>query len=173
VAPFGEVSRCAVGVFFVASAVLKVVAPASVHESLDAFHLTSVWRTPLVVALPAVEITIGGLLVFTGGKVGLIIGGGSVALFSVFLGLLTLRAPGVRCGCLGDLGSGDHALGLVRNLILALLVILAWSSTSAAPGPLAVIGGVEIAFAVAVLSEGIYVLKGLRVASFESRSASE
>jgi hypothetical protein len=156
------VAASTVGAFLVASAALKLVRPAGAAEALQAARLPRGLAAPAARAVAVLELAVASALLAVPGGAALGAAAALLVVFSGFLAYLAVRRPGTPCGCLGDLGSSDHRIGLGRNA--ALLALVAVAALGGAPGPdaLAVAVGVQLALVVAVATEGIVLARGLR-----------
>ncbi|MDQ3822741.1 MAG: hypothetical protein M3321_05820 [Actinomycetota bacterium] len=157
-----ESCRAAVGLFFIGTGILKLVRPRVLDGALAALRVPSAVRLPASVALALGELLLGVVMIAVAGPVVLLAAGIALAGFSGMLGFLAKRAPQVSCGCLGELGTGAHSLGLVRNALLATLLVAAATAPSNALGvaPLAI--GLQLALLVTVATEGLYVIRLVR-----------
>lgn len=162
-----SIGRATVGVVFLMAAVLKLRRPMSVAPALAAIGLPRVARAPAALGIAGIECLLGGLLIFTGDRASVIVAAGAVALFTALLAYLEARAPGARCGCLGEFGSGDHLMGIARNGLLLGLLVLALVSP-ARPDGLAVITAVQVALGIAIVPEGIQLVRRLRLQRLEN-----
>jgi MFS superfamily sulfate permease-like transporter len=150
-------ARGAVGIFFIASGSLKLLRPRSASTAVEVLGLGRRAATAAVVVLALLEVLLGTVLVVSRARVVLVSAVVLLALFSAFLLFLRRAAPSVRCGCLGDLGSGNHALGLVRNALLVGLLALGFAASGDLDLPSLAIAG-QLALLVAVVTEGGAVL---------------
>jgi hypothetical protein len=161
------VAASTVGVFLLASAALKLWKPASVAQALEAARLPSGLTAPAAIGVAALELAVASALFTVAGTAALGAAAVVLLLFSGFLAYLATRRPGTPCGCLGDLGSTDHGIGLARNA--ALLALLAVAAMGGAPRPdaLAVAVGAQLALLIAVATEGVALARGLHELSTE------
>jgi hypothetical protein len=157
---FGAVgvgARGAVGIFFIVSGSLKLLRPASTSAAVEVLGLGGRAASAGVVILALLELLLGAALVISRAWAILVLAVVLLALFSAFLVFLRRAAPSVRCGCLGELGSGDHTLGLVRNALLVVLLALAYAASGDLDLPSLAIAA-QLALFVAVVTEGGAVL---------------
>jgi hypothetical protein len=156
------VAVSAVAIFLLASAALKLAEPMRVGQALQAAGVPSVLTGSAAIAVAVVELAVATTLLALSGGARLAAAAVVLLLFSGFLAYLATSRPGTPCGCLGDLGSTDHRTGLGRNV--ALLALLAVGAVGGAPRPdaLAVAVGVQLAVAIAIVTEGTALARALR-----------
>lgn len=155
------VARSAVAIFFLVAGVAKLVRPSPTSRALGVLRLPRRYRFVAAVALALGEITVGAILVGLGGRAALIPPAIMLVIFTTFLGHLAYRRERTACGCLGDLGSASNSLGLIRNICLLGLLGVA-AGTSAEVTPAAMLVGLQVTLLLIVLTEGLYVILGLR-----------
>ena len=165
-----SIARAAVALLFLFAASAKLARPASTSAALGVLRIPGEHRTAVTRLLAVVEIAIAGALVAVGSRAVLLAPTVLLVAFSLFLGQLAYRRSPVACGCLGDLGSHSHRLGLSRNAcLLGLLAVAAVGD----PGGItwwSVLGGALVAALLIVLTEGIYVVHGFRALEVASRA---
>jgi hypothetical protein len=161
-AEVAAIARAAVGAFFVVSASLKLIDPGAAAEALEAVQIRPSLRHSLSRALAFGELALGAALLATRGPEAILAAAAALVVFTLFLVILGIRAPSVSCGCLGGVGPGDYRLGIARNLVLGGGLVVALLHASAPLSAMAAMSGLQVAVLVALSTEGLAVLKGLR-----------
>lgn len=160
------IARSAVAIFFLVAGAAKLAQPTSTSAALGVLRVPPGYRPAVTILLAAGELAVGTAVLLTGGRAILMLPAIMLAAFTGFLAHLASRKEKTACGCLGDLGSANSSLGLIRNLcLLGLLGLAASASTTVTPG--AVLGGLQLVLLLVALTEGVHVigrLRGLRMA---------
>lgn len=157
-----SIARAAVALLFLFAASAKLARPTSTSAALGVLRVPGAYRAAVTRLLAVVEVAIAGALFVVDSRAVLLAPTVLLVGFSLFLGHLAYRRSPVACGCLGDLGSRSHGLGLSRNLCLLGLVAVAASGDPSGTTLWSVLGGAQAAALLTVLTEGIYVIHGLR-----------
>jgi hypothetical protein len=162
------IARSAVGIFFLVAGTAKLARPKSMSAALGVLRVPDSYRPAVTVLLALGELIMGVALLLVGGRAILILPAITLVTFTLFLTYLASRREATACGCLGDLGSANNLLGLIRNVcLLGLLVIATSASADATPG--AMLGGLQIVLLLIALTEGLHVIGGLRTLRTASR----
>jgi hypothetical protein len=164
-----SIARAAVALLFLVAASAKLARPESMSAALGVLRVPPGYRTAVTRILALVEAAIAAALFAVDGRAVLLAPTLMLLAFSVFLGQLAYRRSPVACGCLGDLGSHSHRLGLFRNLCLLGLLAVAASGGPGETTLWSVLGGLLVAALLTVLTEGIYVVHGLHALEVASR----
>jgi len=126
-----QLAAAALGLAFLAAALVKVLAPSAWRGALRLHELPGAAHLAVAVAVPGAELAVAGLAAAGRGKAAAGLALLLLALFS--LALLRTRARGtsrVPCGCFGRASSLDARAMLARNALLATLA----GATLLAPG---------------------------------------
>jgi hypothetical protein len=156
-----SIARAAVALLFLLAASAKLVRPASTSAALGVLRIPNRYRTTVTRVLALVEVAVAASLLLVESRTVLLAPAAMLLGFSVFLGHLASRGAAVACGCLGDLGSSSHWLGLSRNLCLLALLAVAAGGDPGGTTPWSVLGGAQVAVLLIVVTEGIYVVRRL------------
>lgn len=162
-AEVSSIARAAVALLFLAAAAAKLVRPAATSAALGVLRIPDRYRVTVTRLLALVEVAVAASLLLVDSPAALVAPAVMLLVFSVFLGHLAHRGSSVACGCLGDLGSESHWLGLSRNLCLLALLALAAGGETARTTAWSVLGGAQVAVLLIVGTEGIYVIRRLHV----------
>lgn len=146
--------------FFCASGVAKLLRPTRAAQASGHLGVAFPLQVPSVALLSLVELGVAAMLLRSGAFPVL-----SAAILlcglTIWLLMLRSRAPHASCGCLGELGTGNQAVGVARNFILLVLLGAAASQPSA-PQPIALLVGVEFFLTVTLTTEGVSLLHHMR-----------
>lgn len=156
-------ARVAVALVFLFAASAKLARPTSMSAALAVVQVPREYRAAVVRLLAVVEVAVAVALLTVQTRVVLLVPAVTLVAFSAFLGYLAYHRSSAACGCLGDLGSQSHWLGMTRNLCLLGLLALAAGSVGAETTAWSVIAGAQVAGLLVLLTEGVYVIHGLRV----------
>jgi hypothetical protein len=157
----GGTAAATVGLSFVASAVLKFLAPGRAATAAETVGVPRSLARPAVLALSIVELGLAAALILLPSRAVAAAAVATVGLLSVVLIGLRRRAPTLSCGCFGELGTGDQLGGLVRNaLLLGLLAVVA--VRPATPSAWGAAAALEIALLLAVGTEGVPMVRQLK-----------
>ncbi|MGH3938531.1 MAG: MauE/DoxX family redox-associated membrane protein, partial [Pseudonocardiaceae bacterium] len=148
-------------IFFLVSGTAKLARPKSTSAALGVLRVPGRYRPVVTVLLAVCELVVGIALLLVDGPAVLILSAIMLVGFTVFLAYLASRSEATACGCLGDLGSANNSLGLIRNASLLGLLAQA-ASVPGAVTPGAVLGGLQVVLLLIALTEGLYVIGGLR-----------
>ena len=158
-----EAARIAVAIVFVAAGVLKLRNLDAPAFSLQAvLPLNSASRRLVIAVTAALEISAAVLLLlpatilFATPSFVLLVG------FSAYLLVLRRRGATLGCGCLGDFGVAGPTTSLVRNVLLAGLLIVGLTGGGDDFNGWSLIPAVQLALLVVVVPEGVSTLRGLR-----------
>jgi len=165
----GSVAQAAVAVIFAGSAVAKLREPSAAVDALSTLRLPAHLRSQGMRALVLLELILAALLLTRAGPSAIVPAILSLILFTAFLVYLARSAPGTSCGCLGDVGSGEHVPGIVRNALLIALLIFAWFR-GADHSWLTIAIGTQIAVLILVVTEGSAILRGFHTLARERPS---
>jgi hypothetical protein len=155
-------SREAVAIVLVMAALLKFKNPAATEISLGTVTRLSVPVGRMAVRVLAVaELAAAAALFGASSRFFMIPTLILLTGFSLFLQRLRRLAPDVACACLGDFGSADHVVGLVRNAALGLLLLLAIQSDPTGFDGIALAPATQLAILVVLMPEGVSVLRQL------------
>lgn len=149
----------AVGMSFFLAAGAKVVAPRGAREALAFAKVPTPLRSVAALTLAALELLVGLALLVVGTRLTALLALALLLPFTAFLVVLARRAPGIRCGCLGDVGEVDHVVGLGRNSLLVLLLVLALVEPPGRASFLAAVAGAQVVVLMLVVSTGLSVLR--------------
>jgi hypothetical protein len=158
-----SIARGAVALLFLFAASAKLARPSSTSAALGVLRVPEKYRTGVTRLLAVAEVVIAAALLTIDDRSALLAPAVMLLAFTLFLGYLAYRRSPVACGCLGDLGSQSHRLGLSRNLCLLGLLALAASGDPGGTTLWSVLGGTQVAVLLVLLTEGIYTVHGLRV----------
>ena len=158
-----SIARVAVALVFLFAASAKLARPASMSAALAVLRVPRDRRAAVTRLLAVAEVAVAVALLTVQNRAVLLLPAVTLVAFSAFLGYLAYHRSSASCGCLGDLGSQSHWLGLTRNLCLLGLLALAAGSGGGATTPWSAIAGVQVAGLLVLLTEGVYVIHGLRV----------
>jgi len=157
-----SIARATVALLFLLAASAKLVRPAATSAALGLLRVPNRYRTIVTRLLALVEVVVAASLLLIESRTALLAAAVMLLGFSVFLGHLAYRRAAVACGCLGDLGSRSHWLGLSRNLCMLALLALAAGGDPGKTTLWSVLGGAQVAVLLIVVTEGIYVVGRLR-----------
>ena len=122
-AEISGVTRAAIALVLVVAALLKLVRPGGAVSGLVGLGLPRGAARSLVAAMTVGELAVATLLITGSGYLGAALAGALLVGFSSYLVVLTRRAPSAQCGCFGDYSSKSPYAGLLRNLLLAGLLV--------------------------------------------------
>ena len=108
------------------------------------------------------ELAVATLLITGSGYLGAALAGALLVGFSSYLVVLTRRAPSAQCGCFGDYSSKSPYAGLLRNLLLAGLLVPAAVASSTHVGLAETPAAIELAVLVILVPEALASLLDLR-----------
>lgn len=165
-----SIARAAVALLFLLAAAAKLAQPAATSAALGVLRIPDRHRTIVTRLLALVEVAVAASLLLVPSRAALLAPAVMLLGFSGFLGYLASRRATVACGCLGDLGSRSHALGLIRNLCLLALLALAAGGDPVGTTPWSVLGGVQVAVLLIVVTEGGYVVGRLHAQEVADRA---
>lgn len=152
----------AVGISLVLAAGVKVGKADGAREAMAFMKVPVRLQLPATIALATIELFAGLALLFLGSRVAAVAGLALLLPFTALLLVLARKAPTTRCGCLGDLGEVDHVVGVGRNILLVLLLVLASVEVPGRPTIMAVLAGVQVVILMLVVSTGLSVMRHLR-----------
>lgn len=157
-------ARIAAASFFVVAAVVKLVDPQSLTSPLAAIGFHGRGRVLMARLMPVVELAAGALLLAVPTRAAVLPAAGLLLVFTVVLFFLSTRAPTVECGCLGDIGTGSHSVGISRNIVLgACLGFAAFGATPEFSFPAFAVG-LELVLLIWLSTEGVAVFRTVRAA---------
>jgi hypothetical protein len=157
---WGGAAQAAVALIFAVSAATKLRNPSAAVEGLRVLGIRARIDALVVAPLVVVELTVAILLLTLDGVAAVGPAILALAAFTAFLAYLARNAPETSCGCMGDVGSNEHMLGIARNVILLGLLVFAW--LGGAEHSLVTVGvGAQLALLIIVSSEGFATLRAL------------
>jgi hypothetical protein len=166
----GSVAQATVAIIFAGSAVAKLREPSAALDALSTLRIPVRLRSQVIRALVLLELILAALLLTRAGPSAIVPAVLCLSLFTAFLVYLARSAPGTSCGCLGDVGSGEYAPGIVRNALLIALLMFAWLQ-GADHSWLTIAVGMQVAVLILVVTEGSAILRGFhRLTSEQSES---
>jgi uncharacterized membrane protein YphA (DoxX/SURF4 family) len=118
-----HISRSLLGLIFLASGVLKIIAPVPAAELLSTFlHFPLDISKIVIIAFCLFEIVIGSMLLLGGKRLRLIsFLASAILLLFTLLGVVMLNDP-VSCGCFGDVFDfKTDGYFLARNVVLLII----------------------------------------------------
>ena len=160
-AEISGVTRAAIALVLVVAALLKLVRPGGAVSGLVGLGLPRGAARSLVAAM-TVGLAVATLLITGSGYLGAALAGALLVGFSSYLVVLTRRAPSAQCGCFGDYSSKSPYAGLLRNLLLAGLLVPAAVASSTHVGLAETPAAIELAVLVILVPEALASLLDLR-----------
>jgi Methylamine utilisation protein MauE len=156
--------RIALAAVFLAAALSKLASFRRTWARVRLFGVPEALARPTAVALPAIEVVVGVLLVPDAtARAGGLLGTAALVVFAVAVIRLMVRHEAPECTCFGLLHSSRVGPGmLVRNLVLASL-----GATVAAAGPGTALG---VAFAAWATLVAVAALVVVALASWRERT---
>lgn len=161
-AEISGVTRAAIALVLVVAALLKLVRPGGAVSGLVGLGLPRGAARSLVAAMTVGELAVATLLITGSGYLGAALAGALLVGFSSYLVVLTRRAPSAQCGCFGDYSSKSPYAGLLRNLLLAGLLVPAAVASSTHVGLAETPAAIELAVLVILVPEALASLLDLR-----------
>ncbi len=162
------IAQSAVAIFFLVAGIAKLAQPKSTSGALGVLRIPDSLRPAVTILLAATELAVGITLLLIHGRAILIVPAIMLITFTAFLARLTYREEATACGCLGDLGSANNSLGLIRNTcLLGLLALAASVPTTITPG--AMLGGLQVVLLLIALTEGVHVIGRIHTLRMASR----
>ena len=156
----GGAAQAAVAFVFAGSAAAKIRNATPAIEALRVIGIRGRLESRAVAVLVAVELAVAALLLALDGIAAVGPALLSLGAFSLFLAYLARHAPDTACGCLGDVGSSEHGVGMARNVALGALLVFAWSG-GVEQTALTVVVGAQLALVIVVWTEGFATLRAL------------
>lgn len=161
-ADISGVTRGAIAMVLVVAAALKLVRPAGAVSGLVSLRFRLGVARALVGAMTVAELAVAALLLTGRGYLSAALAGVLLVGFSGYLVALMRRAPSAKCGCFGDYSSNSPYAGLLRNLLLAVLLVPAALASSTHVGLAESPAAVELAVLVILVPEALASLLDLR-----------
>ena len=126
-------ARLALGVMFVVAGASKVVDPWSFLTALGSYGVPSALRVPIAIALPAVELVVGVMLLFGWAtRLASAAAGVMLAMFIVAIGYGVWLGTLEECGCFGPFIQRSPRDAALIDLVMAGMAFAVWGWSKAA-----------------------------------------